>query len=93
MNRIYVQTVLLILFIIPQAWGAKTWSTYPDPNRQTLWNNLTDSLHTMGETPRQAKLTRMKLHEERFRARYTSIQHDAQAKHNAKMKAWMEGQN
>ena len=90
MNRLFLIMGLLLIFIMPPAWGAV--SRYPDPHRQTMWNDLTDSVHTLGQTPYQTKKTKAKLHAARDQARLDSIQQDWQAKHKAKMKAWQESQ-
>ena len=72
MNRFILMVGLLFILLMPQAWGATT--QYPDPNRQTMWNNMTDSVNTMGQTPLQAKYTKRRLHAQRARARINSIQ-------------------
>jgi len=79
MNRLLLTLGLLFLLIIPQAWGQT--SSYPNPNRQTMWNNMTDGIHTLGQTPQQAKLTKMRLHRQRTLARSKSI-------NQAKRRAW-----
>jgi hypothetical protein len=84
MKRLLMAMALLLVFIVPQAWGQT--SQYPNPNRQTMWNNLTDGIHTWGQTPRQAAWTKMRLHAARSRARFKSI-------NQAKRRAWMQGQN
>jgi hypothetical protein len=71
MNRRFFMMGLLFILIVPQAWGST--SQYPNPYRQTTWNNLTDSMHTLGQSPRQATLTKMKLHNARARTRVRSI--------------------
>ncbi len=65
---------------MPSSWALQ--NKYPDPNRQTLWNKLTDSLHTMGQSPRQAALTKSRLHNTRLRKRSSDIQ-------KARRKAWL----
>jgi hypothetical protein len=75
---------LLLILIVPQAWGST--SQYPNPYRQTTWNNLTDKVHTLGQSPRQATLTKMKLHNARTRARINSI-------NQAKRQAWLKSHN
>jgi predicted PurR-regulated permease PerM len=82
MNRLFFIMGLLFILIIPQAWGST--SQYPNPYRQTMWNNLTDTIHTWGQSPRQAALTKMRLHNARARARIRSINH-------ARHKAWLQG--
>jgi hypothetical protein len=84
MNRLLFMICLLFIFIVPQAWGQTT--KYPNPYRQTMWNNITDGVHTWGQSPRQATLTKMRLHMARAKARIRSI-------NQAKQKAWMQGQN
>ena len=78
MKRRILTFCLLLILIVPQAWGAMT--KYPDPDRVTTWNNMTDSVHTWGQTPKQANLTKMKLHNQRAKARWNSIK---QAKQKA----------
>jgi len=70
MNRYLVIMVLLLIFIMPNAWGAA--SQYSDPNRETLWNSITDSMNTIGQTPYQAKYTKMRLRSQRAHARLES---------------------
>lgn len=71
MNRLFFMMGLLLIFIMPQAWGST--SPYPNPYRQTMWNNVTDGVHTLGQSPRQAALTKSRLHNARTRARINSI--------------------
>jgi hypothetical protein len=78
MNRLFFILPLLFIFIMPQAWGST--SPYPSPYRQTMWNNFTDGIHTLGQSPRQANFTKIKLHNKRTQARIRSIN---QAKRNA----------
>jgi len=75
MNRLYLMIVCLIL-VMPQAWG------YPNPYRKTMWNNMTDDLHTMGQSPRQAADTKMKLQNQRVETRLNDIR-------RAKRQAWL----
>ena len=82
MRRLFFIMGLLLIFIVPQAWGST--SQYPNPYRQTMWNNFTDSIHTFGQSPRQATLTKMKLHGARTRARINSIN---QVRHQAWLKS------
>jgi predicted PurR-regulated permease PerM len=80
MNRLFFIIVLLFILIIPQAWGQTT--QYPNINRQTTWNNLTDSVHTIGQTPQQARVTKWKLHQLRTKNRLNSI-------NQARRQAWL----
>ena len=84
MKRLILIMLLFILFMIPQSLGFA--AQYPDPNRQTIWNTFTDTWHTMGQSPRQAALTKMRLHNARTIARIGSI-------NRAKRQAWMQGSN
>lgn len=84
MNRLFLIMGLLLIFIMPPAWGAV--SRYPDPHRQTMWNDFTDGLHTWGQTPSQAALTKNRLHNARTRARIMSI-------NQAKSQAWIQSRN
>ncbi len=84
MNRLFFMMGLLLILIVPQAWGST--SQYPNPYRQTMWNNLTDGIHTLGQSPKQAALTKMKLHYARTIARINSI-------NRAKRQAWVNSQN
>ena len=70
MNRLFLMMILL-LFIVPQAWASD--DQYPSPYRQTMWNSMTDGLHTLGQNPHQASLTLRKLHRARTNARLRSI--------------------
>ncbi len=78
MNRLFFMMGLLLILIVPQAWGST--SPYPNPYRQTMWNNVTDGIHTLGQSPRQAALTKRKLHNTRTIARINSIN---RARHHA----------
>ena len=71
MKRTLFMLGLILTFAMPHAWGATT--QYPNPNRQTLWNDLTDHMHTLGQNPMQTKQTLMKLHYARSLARQNSI--------------------
>ena len=84
MNRLFFIAALLFIFIVPQAWGQTT--QYPNPNRQTMWNDITDGIHTMGKTPQQAAIIKRRLHLKRSQTRIKSI-------NQARQKAWMKGQN
>jgi len=79
MNRKLLIAGLMLVLVIPQAWGAST--QYPNPYRQTMWNNLTDKIHTLGQTPQQARVTIIKLHNARTQERIKSIN---QAKQDAR---------
>jgi hypothetical protein len=72
MNRLVIMMCLFLIFIMPQAWGGYT-PKYPDPYRQTLWNNMTDAWHTVGQSPAQAKFTKMRLRNARAKTRVNSI--------------------
>jgi hypothetical protein len=91
MNRLFFTVVLLLMLIMPQAWGA-TNSPYPNPNRQTAWNNITDGVHTFGQNPQQAKATLTKLHYARRKNRLKSIKLANAAKIKAKRQAWLNSQ-
>ena len=84
MNRLLLTVVLFLTLILPQAWGAGT--QYPNPYRPTVWNNLTDGLHTLGPSPQQAKYTKFRLHKARARARIRSI-------NQAKDQAWLNSKH
>ncbi len=84
MRRVLLIITLFVVLIIPQAWGATR--QYPDPYRQTLWNNMTDTIHTIGQTPQKAKSTKMKLHAARTKARLRSIS-------KARRQAWLQSHN
>ena len=91
MRRRFFIMGLLFILIVPQAWGAT--SQYPNPYRQTMWNNLTDSIHTLGQKPQQAALTKRKLHNARARTRLKSISQANQAKLKAQRQAWLKSRN
>ncbi len=84
MYRSLLIICLLFVSIVPQAWGQG--KQYPNPNRQTLWNNLTDGINTLGQSPSQAAITKRRLHNERSRARIRS-------NNLARQKGWGRGQN
>jgi hypothetical protein len=71
MKYLSIIVITLILLITPQAWGFT--SQTPSLYRQTMWNNLTDSMHTLGQPPQKAKITKMKLHAARTKARLRSL--------------------
>lgn len=91
MNRLFFVLCLLLILIMPQALGATT-SPYPNPNRQTMWNNLTDAVHTFGQDSQQTQATLKKLHSARTRTRLKSINQANAAKHKAKRQAWLNSQ-
>lgn len=80
MNRLVFIMGLFLVLVMPQAWG------YPNPNRQTMWNNFTDGVHTLGQNPRQAALTKRRLHHVRTLQRVHDINH-------AKQQAWLNSHN
>jgi len=90
MNRLFLMMCLLFMLFITSAWAAS--SQYPDPNRQTMWNNITDSMHTMGQTPQQAKLNKIKLHAARAQTRLDNINQAARAQRQAQIQAWRNTQ-
>jgi hypothetical protein len=81
MNRVLFIMGLLFILVMPQASWATT-SKYPNPNRQTMWNNVTDGIHTLGQSPQQAAFTKRRLHNARNKARLNSI-------NRAKRQAWL----
>ena len=84
MKRLFLIMGLLLILITPSAWAKS--NQYPDPNRQTIWNNMTDSMHTLGKNPTQAKQIKQHLHNQRRQARIHSINVD-------RSKAWMNSSN
>jgi len=88
MNRFFLIMGLLFILIIPQAWGST--SAYSNPYRQTMWNDFTDTLHTIGQKPLQKRVTLMRLHNARTIARLTSINQANQAKVAAQRQAWLK---
>ena len=80
MKRLFLIMLCLLMLITPSAWAAS--GRYPDPNRQTIWNNITDGIHTLGQSPAQAKKTKMYLHNTRRLNRQKSI-------NQAKRQAWL----
>jgi hypothetical protein len=92
MKRLIFMLGLLLIFIVPQAYGATT-SPYPNPYRQTIWNNVTDAVHTFGKNAPKTKATLKKLHTARARARLQSIGKARQAKMNAQMQSWINSRN
>jgi hypothetical protein len=92
MNRLFLILGLSFIFIMPQAWGATT-SPYPNPYRQTIWNNVTDAVHTFGQNSQQTQATLRKLHRARTRARLKSIGQANAAKFKARRQAWLNSGN
>ena len=82
MNRLIFMMGLLFIFMVPQAWGA---NNNPGIYRETLWNKLTDGIHTIGQNPREAAWTKTKLRNERAATRLGNIK-------RAKRKAWLANQ-
>jgi len=93
MIRLLMMVALFLMLVMPQASWASTASPYPDPYRQTAWNNITDGVHTFGQNAQQRKKTLGKLHNARTNARLNSISKAEMAKRRAKMQAWRNSQN
>ncbi|MDE1920759.1 MAG: hypothetical protein KGI24_04830 [Candidatus Omnitrophica bacterium] len=91
MGRLLFTMALLTILAMPQAWGY-TKSPYPNPYRQTLWNDFTDSVHTLGQSPQQAKKTKETLHAQRVRTRLKDINDAEIAKFRQKRQAWVRSQ-
>ena len=91
MKRTLFMLGTLLLLIMPQAFAATT-SPYPNPYRQTTWNNLTDSMHTLGQSPTQAQQTIRKLHYARNKTRLKNISQAQRAAYKAKRQAWLNSQ-
>jgi len=92
MNRLAFIAALVLILITPLAWGATT-AQYPNPYRQTMWNNVTDSVHTVGQSPEEKRLTIRKLHAKRTNARLKSITAANLAKRKARRQAWLNRSN
>ena len=86
MNRLLWMTGLLFILIVPQAWGQTT--QYPNPYRQTIWNNFTDAVHTFGQNSQRTHATLEKLHDARTNARLKSIRQANFARFKARRQAW-----
>ena len=72
MLRTFVLILLLWLACdLPCSWAGQ--GQYANSTRQTLWNDLTDKIHTFGQKPAQARLTKTHLHYLRLQARLKSI--------------------
>jgi len=84
MNRRFFMVCFLFLTLISTAWANP--GQYPDPQRQTFWNDLTDGMHTLGQDPRHKNATLKRLHNARTAARIRSINKDKLAKFHAKRK-------
>ena len=80
MNRQMVLLAISFMLMVPQVHAAPT--QYPDPARQTMWNNITDSVHTIGQSPQQAQLTKRRLYNARYNARVRSV-------NQARQQAWL----
>ena len=78
--------MLVCLLILITSPALASSGHYPDPNRQTIWNNITDGVHTLGQNPTQAKRTKQRLHNARRMARQKSI-------NQAKRQAWLNSRN
>ena len=87
MNRQFIIFCISIILITPQAWG------YANANRQTMWNNFTDAIHTIGKNPQQKRTTLMRLHYMRAKARLNSMIKANRDKSLATAHAWMSGNN
>jgi predicted lipoprotein len=92
MRRLFLILGLALILIMPQAWGATT-SPYPNPNRQTMWNNITDAAHTFGQNAQQTQTTLRKLHRARTKTRLKSISQANAAKIRARRQAWLNSGN
>ena len=79
--------IICLLFAnMPQSWATVTsQSQYQSAYRQTTWNNITDSMHTIGQTPKQAAWTKMRLRNTRVTTRINNI-------NRAKRQAWLNSQ-
>jgi hypothetical protein len=88
MKRFLFLFSMVLVLLIPQLSWATTTSQYPNPYRQTMWNNFTDNVHTLGQTPQQAKATKQRLHIARNKARLHSIY----VANVAKRRAWANSQ-
>ena len=84
MRRLFFILVCLLMLTMTPALASS--GNYPDPNRQTIWNNITDGLHTLGQSPAQAQRTKQHLHNARRMARQRSI-------NQAKRQAWLNSRN
>jgi hypothetical protein len=84
MNRLLFMMGLLLILIIPQALASTTQDS--SAYRQTMWNNITDSMHTLGQSPQQAKWTKKRLHNARTQTRLRNIS-------KARRQAWLNSQN
>jgi len=80
MNRLIILLGLSLILVVPQALAATT--QFPDPSRRTMWNNFTDTVNTLGQTPFQAQTTKRKLFNARYNARVRSI-------NQARQQAWL----
>jgi len=67
-------------------------SPYPNPYRQTTWNNITDGINTLGQDSQQKQTTLRKLHNQRTRNRLRNISEANRAKLKAKHQAWLNSQ-
>jgi hypothetical protein len=70
MKRLFFVTVCLLMFITMPAMASS--SKYADANRQTIWNNLTDGVNTLGQSSAQAAKTKKHLHAVRRQNRLKS---------------------
>jgi len=84
MRRLFFMGMCLLMLTTSLALASS--GNFPDPNRQTIWNNLTDGIHTLGQNPAQAKKTKQHLHNARRMARQKSI-------NQAKRQAWLNSHN
>lgn len=80
MRRLFF--MMVCLFMLTTLPALASTGNYSDVNRQTMWNNMTDGLHTLGQSPAQAKRTKQHLHNVRRKARQNSI-------NQAKRQAWL----
>ena len=71
MKRLFILAVLFLMMMVPQSWASTP--QYPNPYRQTMWNSMTDSMHTLGQNQHQTAASLRRLHQARTNARMRSI--------------------
>lgn len=69
---IFGLAVTLVLGV-PGSSFAGSKNAYTDAERQTIFNNITDSIATLGKSPKDARIIKKKRHTARYKARLQKI--------------------
>jgi len=92
MNRWFLMTGLLLIFILPQiSWSAG--SQCPGPSCENIFNTVSDSVATLGKDPTTAQKITYQRRKTRRLNRQKSINQANMAKYKAKRQAWINSGN